>query len=209
MLKGKLKKTMLATAAVGALATAMGAQMANAATIDNWELNLSAANGVMGYSGMSDATGVDRFNLTGSSEVIQALGPMNNLGLAFTDSGHLQISGYFLENPPPAGVQSILFHTGLTYNLYFRFDGLTGTVTSTDGDIGFTANTGTLALWLDDDLSDFDPTSAGTGTNGALKLADFKLVAGGGQGLDFFGGATPTGTLQVTLEQTAENIAHR
>lgn len=185
------------------VAATLPVQAAGVNILDNWNLNLSAANGVMhsgggSFSGLTDITNIDRLSLNGQSVVRQSLGPGDQ---PFTDSGHLVVTGAFLDTPVGFFDPTILhldpLGNGGFMNLFFEFDDLRG-VRSESGAFTFTPGQGTIKLWLEDD-GDNDST-----TGNRLQLAMFDILApSGGSAPDFLGGSGENGTLDITLVQTS------
>lgn len=192
-----LKRTITAIALAGAMT--LGAQSAQAVVLDGWNLNLSVANGqnVGGfiYNGLTDITNVNQFSIGGQSTVVQQFQGGSPAGQSFTDDGFLQFNQYTQEgNAFNFDVSASL---GNATTLFLEFTGLTGTFNA-DGTITFDAGVGSIGLYLENDAN--NDSSDGN----ALLLASYDIVdPSGGSDVDFFGGANPTGTIDVTLEQTA------
>jgi len=164
---------------------------------DAWQLNLSVANGLNGYAGLSDATNIDHLNVTGKALVEQEVVGGVALGQSFVDTGYLQFDSYLQES---AAISSN-FSLGHASALYLTYDGLTGTLNG-DGSLSFDPGAGTVKLWLEDDV-DADPTTS-LGHHGALELAEFAIRnPSGGSGLDFFGGTAANSTVDITLEMVS------
>jgi hypothetical protein len=179
---------------------------AQAQVIDNWSLNLSLANGVANggvpFVGLTDVDGIDDITVDGGATIIQTLLNGNPDNQPFSESGSLN---FVTANPEGGGLGTPLtpFGTALgTANaLYLDFSGLTGTFIDPDnvpqsGDerITFDPGAGTIRLILDLD---------GVADNGddQLVIATFEIMdPSGGSNIDFFGGANPTGTIDVTLQ---------
>jgi hypothetical protein len=87
--------------------------------------------------------------------------------------------------------------SGFASNIvYFKFSNLTG-VFNANGSITFNPSGG-IALYAEDD-ADFNPLTGNVKT-----LATFNLInPSAGSNVDFFGGANPTGTINVTLVETS------
>jgi len=202
MLRQKVKHAILGTASIGALVCGLS-MPASAAIINAWQFNLAAANGTydngVALAGLTSTTNIDHIEVSGHSTVLQSLNVANGspIGQTFTDSGFLQLTGYKPE--PGGGIALPLGTDGANNVLYFQFTGLTG-VFNTDGTITFAPSVGKVKLFLDGD-GNTDPTSSA----GLSKLlATFDMVApSGGSNLNFFGGANPTGTIDVTLKETS------
>lgn len=193
----KMKTPVLATVAACVMVLGLGTQTASAAGIeDSWNLNLSVANGVNGFAGLSDLNFIDNAVLNGTSIVTQTIAGGVALGNPFSDEGFLRIIGTNREAgaPLPAFFPTI-FALGNASDLYFTFTGLTG-ILNLDGTISFDPNIGTIKLWLDSDTD----TNPATGT--VLELAEFDIIApSGGSDLDFFGGSGQNATIDITLSQ--------
>lgn len=185
-------RTLLMSAPV-ALAIVACAGTAKAATILNgWNLNLSAANGLNGFSGLSDATNIDQIIVNGNATITQTVVGGVALGQPFSESGVLQLIS-FEEEPGGGAVES--FDLGNARALYLAFTGLTG-VLNPDSTITFDQGSGSIRLVLDSD-ADLNPL---TGTT--LTLATYEIIdPSGGSNLDFFGGTAANATVDVTLQQ--------
>jgi hypothetical protein len=80
--------------------------------------------------------------------------------------------------------------------VYFKFTNLTG-IFNANGTITFNPSSG-VTLYSEDD-KDFNPATGNVKT-----LATFNLISpSGGSNVNFFGGADPTGTINVTLVETS------
>ena len=201
----QVKNTVVATAAASALWLAMGTGAANATLLTDWNLNLSVDNGAT-FKDLADITHINQMGIDGSvstSTITQHFVGGSPLGQAFTDTGTLRLATVGLFPSGGADVADYLTSgsggTGvLAKRLYFTFTGLTGTffanASCTTGCVKFNAGVGTVNLWLDSD-TDLDPT---TGTS--LSIASFTVLdPSKGSNLNFFGGAGPTGVIDVTL----------
>ena len=193
---GRLRKHWAAAVALGAL-SALVPLSASAVVLDDWNLNLSVANGEMAtgnggllLAGLGDATDIDHVALLGVSTITQTVVGGVALGQPFAEEGVLGLTGYVKE----LDIFPTLFALGNAMSLYVTFDGLTGTLNG-DGTITFDAGVGDIFLYLDDD-TDGDPT-----TGNVLEIAEFDITnPSGGSDLDFFGGAGANATIDVTLE---------
>ena len=176
----KLVKTLLAVALGAAINTAP----ASAAILDGWNLNLGL------LAGGTDATNIDRLEVSGYSTVVQQVVGGSAEGQTFTDNGMFQVTGYREEGSPL--VSSFGLPTGYT-NMYILFTGLTGTL-NPGGTITFDSNVGNVGLWLGDDANpDGDATD--------YQLADYDVIApSGGSDLNFYGGGGANATVDVTLD---------
>jgi hypothetical protein len=198
----KLKHAILGTAAAGAMIVGL-AGSANATITcggfgcsEGWNLNLSLANGLGWTSGPagtiggnSDATVVDFMDVSGKSQVHQALIAGSPVGATFTDSGNLNITQYWKE-PDTTAFPTVGF-TG-TNHLQLVFTGLTGTFLS-GGSITFDPSVGKVKLVL------LDATGASK-----ITLATFDVLApSGGTGFSFQGGANLSGLVDVTLQESS------
>jgi PEP-CTERM motif len=176
---------------------------ANADPITNWSFDLSLLNGqtVNGstVSGATKKTGIDYISVSGSSTILQTLSGGSPVGQSFTDTGFLTLDKYcpntlctggtFVNNGGTAGGNSV--------DLFFTFN-LSGTFNS-NGTITFNTGTDVVNLWAEN--TNLQSTS------GALLLASFNMVApSGGSSLNFFGGANPNGTIDVTLVEDTTNF---
>jgi len=190
-----LTKCLLGTTAF--LALSLAGSPASADVLEGWNLNLNVANGgtfsdATPISGLTPSTNIDFYDISGQSTVVQTEHLGSPVGQSFTDSGFLNLTEFYQESTEG---NSPRFSVGTTVptgdHLYFQFAGLTGTFSS-GGTIGFNPSAGTIELVLQD-------SGGGTST-----LANFKIVApSGGSNVDFFGGANPTGTIDLTLIETS------
>jgi hypothetical protein len=188
-------------AAAGALLLGLTAQPANAAVIDAWRLNLStvSAGGNTFNTGggviapLTDATNIGNLALVnGFSTVNQTLVGGLPFGQPFTDVGTVEISPiYALEG---GGGGSLLLPG--TYDLFFNFN-LTGTFNA-DNSITFNTCVACISLYLSDDLD----WNLGTGQSELLATFDLISPSGGSQ-LNFFGGANPNATIDITLSENS------
>jgi hypothetical protein len=176
--------------------------------LNAWNFNLGLLNGAGNYShgggitaGAANLTNVDHIELSGNSVVQQSLLGGSPNGQAFIDNGYLQLTGYKAE---PGNGAFLPLTAGLNINgnniganiVYFKFTNLTG-VFNPNGTITFNPSGG-IALYSDDD-ADFNPLTGNVKT-----LATFNLInPSAGSNLNFFGGANPTGTINVTLIETS------
>lgn len=190
-----------AAAFAGGLALMSGAAQAQT-VIDNWNLNLSQANGVGFAAGLADVIGIDDISVDGQSTVIQTLFNGNPDNQPFTDSGFLLWESAGPEGGGlPFSLAAGSAFMGNAAAIYIEFSGLTGTFIDPDnvpqsGDerITFDPGSGTIRLIL-------DSTDLISGNNAEVVLATFAIMnPSGGSDIDFFGGAAPTGTIDVTLE---------
>jgi hypothetical protein len=202
----KLKKVLVTSTAAGALVLGLGVNAASADVIDAWRLNLSAVSGgawdigTPGVIGaMGDTTNIDNLALAnGFSTVLQTLVGGSPVGQSFSDIGTVQVSpSYSLEGGGGAFLSS-LFAVGGPYDVFFGFD-LTGTFNA-DSTITFDPCGACVTLYLSSD-QDWDLT-----TGSAEVLAIFDLISpSGGSDLNFFGGANPNATIDITLLESASN----
>lgn len=190
-------RNLLLAAAVGAFAIGAAPGAKAASVINSWQFDLSVLNGIdaggVTLAGLGKVTNVDHLELTGNATVFQqVVGGIPN-GQTFTETGHIQISGYKTE--PGNGIQKNL-PLGNAVAAYFTFN-LSGTMKA-DGTLAF--DTGGIAqLWIDTD-DDLDPTT------GAVLVAEFSLEQPSGADGDFsvlLGGANPNGTVNLTFKQTS------
>lgn len=178
----KLVKTLLAVALGAAINTAP----ASAAVLDGWNLNLS----LVPAGGGTDATNIDRLEVSGASIVEQTVVGGSAEGQPFTDNGFFQVTGYREEGAAIASTFDL--PDGYT-NMYILFTGLTGTLNA-GGTITFTPNVGNVGLWLGN-----DGTPNGDGDD--FQLADYDIIApSGGSDLNFYGGGGANATVDVTLD---------
>lgn len=193
-----LKLLSAAAAFAGGLAMMTGGAQAQQ-LIENWDFNLSLANGGA-FSGLVDQTGIDDVDIAGESTITQTLLNGNPDGQVFEDNGQLTWTSY---DPNGGGAPVSLLGLGDQGSfVYIDFAGLTGVFedpnnTPGDGDefITFDPGAGTIRLILDD-----TDDIAGNNAN-ELVLATFEIIApSGGSDIDFFGGAAATATIDVTLE---------
>jgi len=201
----KLKILSAAAALVGGLTMMTGG--AEAQIVDNWSLNLSLANGMGFAAGLSDVDDIDEIAISGQSTVVQTLLNGNPDGQPFTDSGFLHWQSAKHEPPGPALPTSLLGGgvMGNAAALYMDFSGLTGTFNDPDGTpqsgdetISFDPGVGTIRLIL-------DSTDLTADNNAQVVVATFAIKnPSGGSNIDFFGGANPTGTIDVTLEISSQ-----
>jgi len=191
----KVSKKILGLAAGTALALGLSSGAANAAVVlDGWNLNLSAANGLSGWGGLSDVTNIDQLVISGASTVTQTTLGGNPAGQAFSDSGYLEFTNVNFEGG--GGVSLNAYGIPFTGKLYAKFDNLTG-IFNPDGTITFDPHSGSIGLYLDDD-GDYDPL-----TGNVVTLALFDMIApSGGDNLDFWGGLAPDGNIALTLIST-------
>jgi hypothetical protein len=199
MLGLNVKKRMLGIA-TGAVVLGLGIGSASAAILDGWRLNLSTVGGGTFDIGggaiapMADTLKIDNLALqNGFSTVFQTLVGGSPNGQPFTDTGTVEISPIYSVEGGGGGVVSS-FPVG--YDLFFTFD-LTG-IFNADDTITFDPCSACVNLYLADDF-DWDLT-----TGQAELLASFDLISpSGGSDLDFFGGAAPNGTIDITLLESA------
>jgi len=208
MFGAKLKSALLTVATAAALSVGLAAP-ANAVPVilNGWNFNLGLLNGAGNYTngagftvGAANLTNVDHIELSGNSTVQQTLVGGSPIGQGFVDNGYLQLTGYKKEPgtgafiPLTAGLNAT---NGFAANtVYFKFTNLTGTFNS-GGTITFNPSGG-VALYAEDD-GDFNPLTGNVKT-----LATFNLInPSAGSSVDFFGGAAPTGTINVTLIETS------
>jgi hypothetical protein len=190
-----ISKKILGMTAGTALALGLSAGAANAAVLLNgWNMNLSVANGMSVYNGLTDATNIDHINIAGASTVVQDINGGVAVGGSFTDDGVFGFDSYRKE----ASVLNTSFTTNTNgFDLYSTFSGLTGTLHS-DGTITFDAGVGSVDVWLDDD-GDGNPL-----TGNAMQIASFDVVPpSGGSDLNFYGGGGANATIDITLQQTS------
>jgi len=215
----KLKHAFLGAAAAGALLVGLAGQ-ANAAVLilDNWNFNLSVANGQSfsgvgpgPIAGLGNATQVDHLDFAGYSKVTQHFVAGSANGQTFVETGYLDISDYVKEGLNTATIsidrplsgssgRSLASLANTDYHVYLNFTGLRGIAFTapfcpglTPGCIVFTPGMGeVLQLILDE--SDVDPTTR------SLVLATYAIIPpSGGTFPAFFGGAGPNGTVDITL----------
>ena len=184
-----LKKTIGAIVVSSVLMS--GVAQAGFSVDDNWNLNLSVANGLSGFAGLTDSVGIDHLNMVGASTVEQIVLGGVSLGNSFVDEGYFQFTNF----SPEGGGLTSLFGLGNAAALVGVFSGLTGTL-NLDGTTSF--DTGVAFTGAIDMLLDMDGVLATTGDQ--LVLASYGLIApSGGSDLDFFGGAGATATLDLSL----------
>jgi hypothetical protein len=188
-------KRKLMGAAAGALLLGLTAHPANADVIDAWRLNLSEITGTFDTGGgviapMTDAVNVDNLGLVnGFSTVTQQLSGGAPFGQTFTDVGTVEISPTYSVEGGGGGILSSIFNG---YDLFFTFD-LTG-IFNADSTITFDPCVACVSLYLADDF-DWDLS-----TGQSELLATFDLISpSGGSDLNFFGGANPNATIDITL----------
>lgn len=176
----KLVKTLLAVA----LGAAINAAPASAAILDGWNLNLGL------LAGGTNATNIDRLEVSGSSTIVQDIAGGSAEGQTFTDNGYFQVTGYRTES---SALVSLFDLPNGYSNMYILFTGLTGTL-NPGGSITFDSNVGDVGLWLGDDVTP-------DGLGGAYQLANYDIIApSGGSDLNFFGGGGANATVDVTLD---------
>jgi hypothetical protein len=143
---------------------------------------------------MVDATNIDNLALAnGFSTVLQTLVGGSPVGQSFSDFGTVEVSPIYSQEGGGGGVLSSL---GQGYDLFFNFN-LTGTFNA-DNSITFDPCVSCISLYLADD---FDWNLA---TGQSELLASFDLVdPSGGSNLNFFGGANPNGTIDITMLESA------
>lgn len=183
----KLVKTLLAVALGAAINTAP----ASAAVLDGWNLNLGL------LAGGTNATNIDRLEVSGASIVKQQVVGGEAEGQDFTDDGFFQVTGYREEGASIASTFDL--PDGYT-NMYILFTGLTGTL-NVGGTITFNPNEGDVELWLGN-----DGTPDGDGV-GDRQLVEYDVIApSGGSDLNFFGGGGANATVDVTLDMLDELV---
>lgn len=178
------KKFVSSLVGAGLLVAAMSA---GATPLSGWRLNLGD------FAGGVNATNIDYANINGASNVVQNILHGSPVGQSFTDSGFLGFSSY--QEVGGFFPEGFALPTGY-HSMYLSFSGLTG-IFNPDNTITFNPGSGSINLWLDSD------TDANPATGTVLKLASFAVVApSGGSGINFFGGAGGTATIDVTMHET-------
>lgn len=184
------KKFATTLAAAGLMLATVGAK---ADIISGWHLNLS------NFAGGGDAVNIDYANINGKSTVVQNIAFGSPVNQTFTDNGFLAFTGY--QEVGGFFPDSFQLPTGYR-SMYLTFSGLTGKFNA-GNTITFDQGSGQVNLWLDSD------TDANPATGSTIKLASFAVVApSGGSGINFFGGAGGTATIDVTLHETFQATAN-
>jgi hypothetical protein len=197
MLVQKLRRGVAATIGAGALAMSLGIAPAQADVITGWNLNLSLANNGGTVTGLGDATDIFDVALNGTTTVTQTFAGGSPNNQPFSDTGSLQLTGYFhtaANNP------QVFLTNPNGYVVEFNFTNLTGTAYTTSppcqgnpGCIIYNPG-GTVTLDVYDS----------SGNTLLENLATFELVPpSGGTFPSFFGGNGTNGTVDITMVQTA------
>ena len=204
---GRLAKLATFATMLGGMTLAAAPANAVPVVLNAWNFNLGLLNGSGNYThgagftvGAANATNVDHLELSGNSVVTQTLLGGSPIGQSFTDNGYLQLTGYKKEPGNGAFLNlsaGLNLTNGFAANIvYFKFTNLSG-IFNANGTITFNPSGG-IALYAEDD-GDFNPLTGNVKT-----LATFNLInPSAGSNVDFFGGANPTGTINVTLLETS------